>query len=216
MRPDVVRVLRARLRPRHLWPHVGAVAVAGWLTGDALTTLGVAGGLALVETLDVLEEAGTVDGRLIQGGAGLVAAAVGIAWLGYDVTAGAVTVRTVFPALAVLAGGWLVLDARVAAGDERTTAEADLGDALLLASHVRRVATALDDGPKTVDELAEQCGLSEARVHEVIEMGTTDDVIVRVDGGEQYALDESNTGVGAFLRLNLARAGRRLTQPFTG
>lgn len=217
-------VVRARYSIRGVatWlPLFGALYL---LTRDASTVVGLAIGVTVVEFTRVLRELPGVDGRRVDAAVGGCIAAVSAGWLGYEATVGATGVLWL-PALATLAGVWLLLDARRdLIEDVPTSADPteDMSSAEVFAalSHAQLLAEELREGPKTVPELATACDLTESRVRESLSYLTDDGTVYRVDNGDddpaaehKYALDESRIGVPAFVKLNGTRLVRRLLRP---
>lgn len=208
-----------------LWLVVPLALVYG-VTRNENMLLGL--GLAVVgsEAVAIVREAPGVDDRWVGVLVGTVVTLVSLAWFGYELTAASGAGGPAwFPALTALVGVWFLLDARrdfVEGGPRDGEAETDLAasDAMLVMQHAHLVAEELKSGPKTVPELAAACDLTESRVREALAVAP-DDAVSRLDesNGEaeydgRYALDESALGPLAFVRLNGARALRRLARPF--
>ncbi|MFB6179661.1 MAG: hypothetical protein ABEI77_08060 [Halorientalis sp.] len=119
--------------------------------------------------------------------------------------------------LAVAVGCWIVLDTlyNFRAGHhpgDSSAADTDSSDVLMRIQVGHLVADELKDGPRTVPELAAACDLTESRVRDALEYheraGTA------YEQGEQWHLDESNTGLWAFVRNNARRILARIARPF--
>ncbi|WP_435362094.1 hypothetical protein [Haloarchaeobius sp. DFWS5] len=226
------RTARQRYTLRHILALVVPVAVLYGLTRSEDMLLGIAIVVPLSEVFTLVRETPEIDGRWANVGLGAVLTAVSLCWLTYGLATAASLGSLWPPALTTLAGGWLLLDARrdFVEGTRREPSkydDMDSGEVMLVMNHARLVAEALEAGPKTVSELAEECDLTESRVREALELASGNDTVYRVDGGEndpsaadeagdtvRYALDESKVGPLAFVRENGTRAVRRLARPF--
>jgi hypothetical protein len=62
-------------------------------------------------------------------------------------------------------------------GDKAHFEGMDTGEAMLVMQHIQLVAKQLEDGPKTVPEIAAACDLTESRVRQAIELAGRDDTI---------------------------------------
>ena len=134
--------------------------------------------------------------------------------------------------VAVGGGLWLLLDTRAdfvqGRRFDRAADPDDLSsrEAMLLVQHAALVADRLDEGPKTVPELAAACDLTESRVRDTIEIAGHDGAIYPVDdpgadedadGEPRYALDDRKmgfSGLGRQAAGGLSGLARRLVRPF--
>lgn len=217
-RADVSRAARQRLTARHVLFVVAFLAIVYALTREPRTVLGVAVGLAVVESIQILGDTPSIDDRWIGFGVGAFVTLGSLVWLGAELTAaGDAGGPTWFPALTALVGVWFVLDARSESPSYGANEGRGVTEVMTLMNHASLVADELEDGPKTVSKLATACDLTESRVRETIDVGTEEGTFYRVDGNdgeERYAIDESKTGVVAFVRVNARRLSGRLVRPF--
>ncbi len=201
---------------------VAILALVYWFTDSVWTTVGIALGVVLIESRGVLRETPSIDDQSLAVGEGVFILLASLAWLTYELTAGAGTGGPAwFPALTALAGGWFLLDARRGPDREpwsERDEEMDAGEVMLVMNHAHLITDELEKAPRTVPELAEACDLTESRVREALAFATDDDVVYRVDDdpaeADRYALDESKVGAVAFVRSNGRRILRRLARPF--
>jgi len=223
MESPLARTVRERLTVRHVLPMVAFLALVYGFTRAVETTVAIAFGFALVETIQILRETPSIDDRWVGIGNGVFITVVSLAWLAYELTVASNTGGPAwFPGLTALIGVWFLFDARrdFAEGrDSYSDEEMDASEMMLVMNHAHLVAEALKQGPKTIPELADACDLTESRVREALEVGTDDGMIYRVNSGstrdtERYALDESKVGGIAFVRSNGKRIVRRLARPF--
>lgn len=91
--------------------------------------------------------------------------------------------------------------------DELSSAEV-----MLLMNHGHLVANALEEGPRTVDELTAECDLTESRVRDALDQMERSGVVSH--NSDQYVLHEENVGPVAFVRNTITGAFRRLGRPF--
>lgn len=214
---DVVRSARRRLTPRNALLSALVLALAYGLTREVETVVGIAFGLAVIETVQILAETPSVDDRWVGLGIGAFVTGLSLVWFGYELTAASDTGGPAwFPALTALVGVWFLLDAR-SGGQSYADNPDDMGfnEMLTVMNHASLVVEELKDSPKTVSELADACDLTESRVREALAVGTDDGAVYRVDDDEErYALDESMMGPAAFVRLNGKRVLARLARPF--
>lgn len=167
------------------------------------------------EAVALLDDTTGVDGRHVQGAVGLVVVAGGLA-LSYSVLTGG-SGALWFPVGATAVGAWLVADAAADLYHGRTGGsdgppEPSSGEVMVLMSHAHLVSEKLEDGPRTVPELATACDLTESRVEETLAY-LTDSGVVSADG-DRYVLREEHTGVVAFLRGVVTGLVRRAARPF--
>lgn len=225
MASPVLHTVRDRLTGRHLLAMAALLALVYGVTRSVDTVVGVVLALVFAETVQVLQETPTVDDRWVQVGIGAFVTVASLAWLAYELTAGAGTGGPAwFPGLTALVGVWFLLDARTAFAEGRARSsppddEMDAGDVMLVMSHAHLVTEELQSGPKTVAELAEACDLTESRVRESLDVATEEGIVYRTNAdapgdAERYALDESKVGGLAFVRSNGRRVLRRLARPF--
>lgn len=210
------RTARSQFTLRHL---TGIAVVVGFfalvldLPRSTLVAFAVA--LALSEAVTLLRNTPEIDQRYVKAGIGAFVT-VGSLGLGYLVLTGA-SGAPWLPALTLLAGVWFLVDAvsdvrrgrrpGVGADDDLSSAEV-----MLLMSHGHLVATELEDGPRTVPELAEACDLTESRVEDALTHLERSDVVAR--RGDRYALRPENLGAVAFARTTVSSIYRRLVRPF--
>jgi len=192
------------------------------VTDDPAVTLGIFAGFLLVVAFERAQSLPAVDERWLKAALGVFAAACGGAmlWLARPLSG----LDPALPSVFVLCGAWLLLDARAdfAQGRRREALDRDdigSGEAMLVMQHLRLVADELEDGPKTVPELADACDLTEPRVRQAIEVVRDDGTVYPVDGDAdrpRYALDERKVGLSG---LGWQAAGglrglvRRLLRP---
>jgi hypothetical protein len=193
-------------------------------TDDPWTTVGIAAGVLLAHAFGTLKTAPDVDERWVKVALGVFVTAGGAVLLVLEGPAGA-TPDLVIPGVFALAGLWLLLDARAdfLEGRRFETPDAvddlDSGEAMLVMQHLRLIADELEDGPKTVPELAAACDLTESRVRQAIDV-IDDGTIYRVgmdDEQPRYALDEEKVGLTGLGRQAAGGArgfARRLARPF--
>lgn len=200
------------------------LAVIYGITRSEGILLGLALAFLINEVVKLYRATPSTDDRWVGVGVGVFVTLGSLAWFTFEYsTATGVGVSLWFPLLTALGGVWLIFDARRdfveglrgnQLGDDLSASEM-----MLVMQHSHLVVEQLKSGPKTVPELAEGCDLTESRVREALDMTTEDETVYRVDseatdGAERYALDESNVGSVAFVRLNAKRVARRLVQPF--
>ena len=214
---DVGRTARQRLTVRHVL-FVGVfLGFVYALTREPGTTFGVAVGLVVVETVQILGDTPSIDDRWIGFGVGTFVTLGSLIWLGVELTTTDTGGPAWFPALTALVGVWFLLDARGGTQSYGNEEEMGFTEVMTLMNHASLVVDELEEEPKTVEELAEACDLTESRVREAIEVGAEEGTIYRVagnDGAERYALDESKVGPLAFVRVNAKRLLGRLARPF--
>ena len=214
---EVRRTARGRLTVRHVLFLVAFLAVVYALTREPRTAIGVAAGLAVVEGVQILGDTSSVDDRWVGSGVGAFVTLGSLVWLGAELTVAGDSGPAWFPALTALVGVWFVLDARSESPNYGEDEETGFTEVMTLLNHASLVADELENGPKTVEELAEGCDLTESRVRAAIDVGTEEGTFHRVDGDDgedRYAIDESKTGAVAFVRVNARRLFARLVQPF--
>jgi hypothetical protein len=223
MESRLVRTVRERVTVRHVLLTVVFLALVYGFTRSVETTVGIAVGFALIETIQLLREAPSIDDRWVGIGNGVFITVVSLVWLVYELTVAANTGGPAwFPGLTALIGVWFLFDARRDFTEGRHPHPNDdmtASEMMLVMNHGHLVAEELKQGPKTVAELVDACDLTESRVREALNVATDDGMIYRVDGSpgddiERYALDESKVGGVAFVRSNAKRILRRLARPF--
>lgn len=217
-RADVSRAARQRLTARHVLFVVAFLAIVYTLTREPRTVLGVAVGLAVVESIQILGDTPSIDDRWIGFAVGTFVTLGSLAWLGAELTVASDTGGPKwFPVLTALIGVWFLLDARRGSPSYGDDEEMGFTEMMTVMSHASIVADEIEEEPKTVNELATACELTESRVRETIDVGIEEGTFYRVDGNdgeERYAIDESKTGVVAFVRVNARRLSGRLVRPF--
>ena len=201
-------------------------------TGNASLVVGILTAAVVTEVVDVLEAVPSVDERWVKVGlAGVVLLVSGV-WLWADLQEPTGDRFVWVPVVAVGGGLWLLLDTRAdfvqGRRFDRAADPDDLSsrEAMLLVQHAALVADRLDEGPKTVPELAAACDLTESRVRDTIEIAGHDGAIYPVDdpgadedadGEPRYALDDRKmgfSGLGRQAAGGLSGLARRLVRPF--
>lgn len=226
MSASLVTVFRERYSLRGVLTWLLVLAAVLLVTETPATTLGIAGSFLLLELMGVARTLPGVDERWLTGGFAVLASIASGVWL-WLTLAGSVTRSDVLlPALAVAGSLWLLLDARAdfvqGQPTEDTSAYDDMtaAEAMLISQHSRLVVESLQNGPKTVSELADACDLTPSRVRDVIEVVGDSGAIYAVDpAAEQsrYALDEGKlglTGLGRQARSGTSNLLRRFARPF--
>ena len=183
------------------------------LAPDDLAVLAVV--FLLGEAVALLDDTPGVDSRHLRGGLGLLVLLGGLALL-YGVLTGGQGALWL-PVGVALFGAWLLADAAAdlyhgRTGETEGPPEPSSGELMLLMSHAHLVSSELEDGPRTVPELATACDLTESRIEETLAY-LTDAGVVSADG-DRYVLQEENTGVVAFLRGVVTGLVGRITRPF--
>lgn len=216
MRNALLRTARQQLTARHLLGLVvflGFFAVVIDVSREMLIGLIVA--IVVGEIVTVLQNTPEIDQRCVKGGIGMVVVG-GSLLMAYPVVTGGSSVAW-FPILTLLGGFWIFADVHA---DFRHGRGADAGqsedlsseEVMLLMNHGRLVATALEDGPSTVEQLAIDCDLTESRVQEALDFmersGTAS------HDGDRYVLREENVGPWAFVRNLATGTARRIVRPF--
>lgn len=216
--------LRRELSVFDIVASVLTVGILYLVTESYAVTLGIGVGLLLTHAVDTFRTVPEVDERWIKALLGLFVTAGGslMLWLRSPLSTVA---DSVLPVTFVLGGVWVLLDARADLVDGRRPDTADEMDdldsteAMLVMQHLRLLADELEDGPKTVSELADACDLTESRVRQAIDVVREDGTIYQVDtdDGPRYVLDEQKIGVSGLGRMatgGLRGLGRRLVRPF--
>lgn len=182
--------------------------------------VGFAVALVVSEVVLLLRDTPEIDQRYLQAAIGLAAVA-GSLVMGYSALTGGSTALWL-PTGLVVFGAWLAVDAaadlyRGHTPDTGREEQPSSADVMLLMSHAHLVSGELEDGPRTVPELADACDLTESRVEETLEQLVDSGVVSgesRPGGRDRYVLHEERTGVVAFLRKLLLDAVARATRPF--
>ncbi len=208
MPSDIVTALRRRFSVISAVGYLLTVAAVLVITDDVAIVLGVTGAILFTELVDTLQDVPSVDERWAKAALGTLLTVGSTGWLWVEFQGSVATDRLVLPALAVLGGCWIVLDARAdfvqgrRLGGPDAFDEMETGEAMLIMQHMRLVAETLEDGPKSIPDIASECDLTESRVRQAIELAGRDDTIYPVDTDEdpcRYALDQRKiglTGVG--------------------
>lgn len=208
---EFVRTARSRLTVRRaLTAAVVFAATVGVFGAEADVAAGVAIAIVSMETVRTLRATPNVDGHRVEGAVGVFAVAVSLVLFG---TGGSPLAGTWLPAVTLLAGGWLILDALAPRGGVAAPEpEAVSTTEAVFRSFVQKlVVDELTRAPRTEAELVEMCGVSRSRVRRGLETLEANGVVRRQ--GDAYVLDETEFGWAAFVRGNLARVGRRLARP---
>lgn len=220
MVPGIGHTIRDRLTLRHILPYAAFLALFYGVTRNTNTLIAVTIALGLAEGIDILQETPSVNNRWVQAGIGVFVSVASLAWLAFELAASTTSSPVWFPAVTFLAGVWFLLDARSGIPKERVSPDDKMGanEVMLVINHWHLIVDELKSGPKSVPELAEQCGLTESRVRGSLDLATDDGMVYRTDDRSptddvQYALDESKVGGIAFIRSNGKRLIRRLLRP---
>lgn len=215
------RTARERFTLGHLLAVAAVFAVLAFVVELSRELLvGVAAALVVSEVVFLLRDTPGIDQRYLQVVVGLAVVAGSLAmWYGAPTGGnGALWLPTGL----VVFGAWLTVDAaadlyRGRHPDAGHDEEPSSGEVMLLMSHAHLVSDELEDGPRTVSELAETCDLTESRVEQALE-SLVDSGVVSVESRpgspDRYVLHEERTGVVAFLRKLLFDAVARATRPF--
>lgn len=226
--PSIIDAVRRRFSVSGVVGWALALGLVYALTDNPGTVLGIALAFLLTEPMDLLRDHPSVDERWVKAGAGALLAVGATVWLALELGGSAVPEDLLFPVLGVLAGIWLVLDARVDFREGRrfegveNADDLDAGEAMVVMQHARLIGNELEAGPRTVPELAKACDLTESRVREAIEIAGDDGTIYPVDPeAEQprYALDERRmgaSGLGLLAVGGLRDLAARLARPVLG
>jgi hypothetical protein len=231
MLSSTVRALRQRISPvsAALWLFVLAVVYV--FTDNIGFVLAFSAAYLVAEAMDVLRTVPGVDERWSKAALGVCVLVGGGIWAWGELQQASQS-RLLLPSLAMVGGGWMLLDARAdfvqnrgidAREDGRDALdEMDAGEAMLLMQHTRLVAEQLTEEPKTVGELATTCDLTESRVEEAIDLASRDGTVYRTDddtadGRPRYSIDERKLGLSGFGRQaagGLTGLFRRFVRPF--
>ncbi|RRJ28406.1 hypothetical protein [Halocatena pleomorpha] len=216
MRLALYRTAREQFTLRHLLGIAVLFGVFAFILDASRETLiGVAIALTVAECVTVFQNTPKIDQRYVKGAIGMGVTG-GSAVMAYSLVAGG-SGPMWFPALLGIGGVWLLADVYadfrrgegVNAGQSEDLSSADV---MLLSNHSHLVATALEDGPHTVEQLATECDLTESRVQEALDHMERSGVVAH--NGDRYALREENVGLVAFVRNIVTGAARRLARPF--
>lgn len=214
---------------------VDAVSILKWglvmgliygLTKNGALIAGLLTAFLVTETVDILEPHPAVDERWVKVGLGGVLLFASAVWLWAELREPTAARSLWLPVVAIGGSLWVLLDARAdfvhgrRFSDPEPDDEPSASEAMLVMQHAQLVAKALQAGPKTVDELAAACDLTESRIREVIEITGRDGTIYPVDREAEeprYALDDRKMGLSGFGRQTaggLTTVFRRLLRPF--
>ncbi len=216
MRNALLRTARQQLTARHLLGlavFLGFFAVVLDVSREMFIGLTIA--IVIGEGFTVLQNTPEVDQRYVKGAMG-VGVVGGSLVMGYSIVAGG-SGAAWFPILTLLGGLWLLADVHA---DFRHGRGADAGqsedlsseEVMLLMNHGHLVATALEDGPSTVEQLATDCDLTESRVREALNFMERSGTVSH--DGDRYVLREENVGPWAFVRNLATGTVRRIARPF--
>lgn len=209
------RTAREQFTARHV---LGIVLVfAGFeivLDASSELLVGLAIAFLVVEVVTVFQNTPELDQRYVQ----VTIGALGV--LG-SVVLGAVALRGAgvlwLPVLVGVFAAWLAVDAAADLYRGREpprsgrTGLSSSSDVLLVVTHAHLVTSELEDGPRTTAELADRCDLTESRVEQALEH-LVDSGVVSCDG-DRYVLEESETGIVAFVRRIVGGAVARALRP---
>jgi len=201
------------------------------VTGNGSLVAGLLTAAVISEAVDVLNAMPGVDERWVKAGFSVVFLGISGVWLWADLREPTTDGFVWIPIVAVGGGLWLLLDTRADFVQGRQVSEpGGLGDtddlssreAMRLIQHTSLVANHLsDEDPQTVPELAVDCGLTESRVREAIEIagddGTVSPVGEDAEGQQRYAVDDRMLGASGFGRMaagGLSGVARRIVRPF--
>ncbi|MFD1589210.1 hypothetical protein ACFR9U_19710 [Halorientalis brevis] len=202
--------VRDRLSLRSGLYAVGLLVLFRVVFEMAWETVGVLAAIALfTESFDVASAVPDLDERYLL-----------FVFSLFPIGIGAVLLRTgddpVLGGAAVATGGWLLLDTvyNLRTGHHPGSSDEDIKatDAMLLMQVGNLVADELQDGPKTVPELAAACDMTESRVRDALAFHERAGTAYEDDG--EWHLDDSKIGPWAFVRDNAIRIGGRLVRPF--
>lgn len=195
-----------------------------WTNNPALV-LGIGTGFAITESMRILQSTPSVDERWFKAAVGAAMAVGGAGWVWYRLTATPASGSLWVPVFAVVGGFWVVLDARAdflqgrrfgADDDMDALDELAAGEAMLVMQHVGVVADELQDDPKTIEELATACDLTESRIREAIEVASHEGTIYQVESDPAddptYAVDDQKVGASGLGRVAANGVGR-ITRP---
>ncbi|MDY6775689.1 MAG: hypothetical protein SV253_06385 [Halobacteria archaeon] len=207
--------LREEVSPLTLLSAVGVVVVArvffdiSWGTVAVVIVSGL-----LSQTLELNRS--RFDRRYVKVavGVGVVTASLGMGYISFSGDSGELWL----PAVLLVFGVWILLDGladfydRSSPGSRHDEME-DLSstDLFLLMSHSHLIADKLRDRPQDIESLSKECELTESRVKEAIEYLVDSGVVHREE--EKYVLDETETGLVAFVRKTLIGFVRRAIRP---
>lgn len=216
---SLIHTVRNRYTVRYLLTIAVFLALVYGFTREIDFLIVMVYALALGETIQILRENPLVDNRWVQVGIGSVVSVVSLVWLVYELTISSGTDGPVwFPVLTTFIGIWFLLDARtdVTEGTQYGSSpqeNMDANEIMLIMNHGHLLIQVLEEGPKTISKLAENCDLTESRVKEALEHLIEQEIVYRVkDTGdaERYALDETKVGPVAFVRST----GNAIARPF--
>lgn len=225
MDSDIVQTAREHYTLRRILSTTIFVLILYGITGSEGVLVGLVLAVVVGGGIDTLRKTPSIDSRWIGLGGGVIFTLSSLAWLGYEYTTTPETGGAIWlPLLAVIGGVWMILDSRrnfVEGRQYDSGPHDDMGMSkiMLVMNHANLIAEELKTGPKTVEELAEACDLTESRVREALDFITDDGTVYRVDDemtddSERYALNESMVGSVAFIRTGGKRVVQRLTRPF--
>lgn len=219
-RIDMLSALRRTAREQFTLKHLLGIAVmfgffAVVLDASQEILIGLMIAVIVVEPITVFQDTPEIDQRYVKGAIG-VGVVGGSLVMGYSIVAGG-SGAAWFPILTLLGGLWILADVYadfrygegVNAGQSEDLSSADV---MLLSNHGHLVANALEAGPRTVEQLATDCNLTESRVKEALDYMERSGVVAH--DGQQYVLKEENVGLWAFVRNIVTGTARRIARPF--
>lgn len=218
----IVRTARERYTFWNVLSAVVLLTIMYGITRDVGVVVGATAGLVVLEIANMIRETPGIDSRWATVGIGAFVTLSSLVWFWYATTVSTAEGEFWIPGLMALVGVWFLLDGYRESSDGHWDNEPhddmSMNELMVAMNHAHLVAEELKSGPKTVEELAEACDLTQSRVREALDVGSDDGPIYPVDAKstdnpERYALDESEIGSVAFIRMNGKRVLRRLVRP---
>lgn len=212
----LLRTARQQLTARHL---LGIAVMFGFfvfvLDASREMLIGLTLALVIGELVTVFQDTPEIDQRYVKGAIG-VGVIGGSLLMAYPIATGGSRVEW-FPVLTLLGGCWIFADVyadfRQGRGaDAGQPDDLSSGDVMLIMNHGHLVTNALKAGPRTVEQLATECDLTESRVQEALDFMERSGTVAH--NGDRYVLRKENTGMWAFVRNTVTGTVRRLARPF--